>query len=420
MAKSVKKPVETPPYLKQVRIRDYPPLRDAKVAFKPGLNIIIGSNGVGKTRFISLASQLVNQYEEQFEGIGCELTLGGPYEIKVRFEESPRNALARRIPQREFESLAIVGEYKGEKKSANMLEYVIEDLTGDNEFHYSSISIKHGIPTTRLLIVDENVELVIGKRGGHTNVDGGTRQVENVETRFVVTLMRSLIRVIRGGWVVIGGKETPLITEEKAHELIEQTLGDYLARFNSQLELYSPIQAIRHRGPYQIYRNLVQEEIIIKGLVLEYQVGNVWLPFSALSDGTRRIFYLIAELLAPTGMLSDSKSGQVTWLDKNEIIFLEEPELGIHPAQLHKLLSLIRDISRENQVIMTTHSPQVLDMLSEKELDRITVCTLDPKKGTQFHKLSKTKQQQAREYMKEVGFLSDYWRYSFLEETEAE
>ena len=65
---------------------------------------------------------------------------------------------------------------------------------------------------------------------------------------------------------------------------------------------------------------------------------------------------------------------------------------------------------------MTTHSPQVLDMLSEKELDRITICTLDPKKGTQFRKLSREKQAQARRYMKEELHLSDYWRYSYLED----
>ena len=102
------------------------------------------------------------------------------------------------------------------------------------------------------------------------------------------------------------------------------------------------------------------------------------------------------------------------------IIFLEEPELGIHHSQLHKLLQLIREVSRENQVILTTHAPQVLDMLAADELDRITVCSLDPEKGTQFHKLSEEKQEQARVYMKEVGFLSDYWRYSYLEASEAE
>lgn len=412
----MKQPVETPPYLKQVRIRDYAPLRDAKVDFKPGLNIIIGSNGAGKTRFLSLTSRLANLYEEQFDGIDCELTLSGPYEIKVRFEEQPYDEENERIPRRDTESLIIVGTYNEVAVSANMLEYVVEDLTDDYDFHYSAISIKHGVPSARLLVADESVELVIGKRGGIISVDGGTKQVENVETRFVVTLIRSLIRVIRGGWIVSSKKAMPLISLEEARELTETTVNGYLDRINTKIDLYSPIKAIRHGATYQIYRNPVQEEIIIKGLVLEYQVGNTWLPFSALSDGTKRIFYIIAELLAPTGMSFDGKKTQMVWRDRDEIIFLEEPELGIHPEQLHKLLSLIREVSREHQVIMTTHSPQVLDMLSEKELDRITICELDPKKGTQFRKLSRAKQKEARAYMREKLHLSDYWRYSYLEE----
>ncbi|RZK13568.1 MAG: ATP-binding protein, partial [Hymenobacter sp.] len=93
----------------------------------------------------------------------------------------------------------------------------------------------------------------------------------------------------------------------------------------------------------------------------------------------------------------------------------EEPELGIHPHQLHLLLNFLREQSEKHQLIITTHSPQVLDMLREDELDRITICELHKTKGTQFRKLKKTQQDDARRYMREVGFLSDYWRLGDLE-----
>ena len=100
----------------------------------------------------------------------------------------------------------------------------------------------------------------------------------------------------------------------------------------------------------------------------------------------------------------------------DKIFLLEEPELGIHPDQLHKLLLFLREQSEKRQIIITTHSPQVLDMLNENELDRITICELDEKKGTQFRNLKKAQIATAKKYMKEVGFLSDYWRYGSLEE----
>lgn len=112
---------------------------------------------------------------------------------------------------------------------------------------------------------------------------------------------------------------------------------------------------------------------------------------------------------------------KVSTLNRREldrIIFIEEPELGIHPDQLHKLLQFLREQSEKHQLIITTHSPQVLDMLKDDELDRITICELDEKKGTQFRKLKKAQIATAKKYMNtEPGmFLSDYWRYGSLEE----
>ncbi|OGX90646.1 hypothetical protein BEN49_06215 [Hymenobacter coccineus] len=82
---------------------------------------------------------------------------------------------------------------------------------------------------------------------------------------------------------------------------------------------------------------------------------------------------------------------------------------------MEKLLLFLRQQSKKHQIIITTHSPQVLDMLEEDELDRITICELDQKKGTQFRKLKKAQIVTAKKYMQEIGFLSDYWRHGTLE-----
>jgi hypothetical protein len=55
-------------------------------------------------------------------------------------------------------------------------------------------------------------------------------------------------------------------------------------------------------------------------------------------------------------------------------------------------------------------------MLAKNELDRITICELDPQKGTQFRKLSAAKKAKARTYMQNDSYLSDFWRFSNLED----
>jgi predicted ATPase len=72
------------------------------------------------------------------------------------------------------------------------------------------------------------------------------------------------------------------------------------------------------------------------------------LPFEAfsMSDGTlRALGLLLAVYQRPTPSL----------------IVIEEPEATIHPGALGAILDVLRVASRKMQVIVTTHSPDVLD-----------------------------------------------------------
>ena len=217
------------------------------------------------------------------------------------------------------------------------------------------------------------------------------------------------------GWHQFEVQPRHIFPADEARDIINQVAEQHLGAFQPYLAAHSAIENIRLESYFQVYENTATQETIVKGLVLSYCIDGNWLPLSALSDGTKRLLYLITQLTAAAAKPGQTPLAPFTLFEPSKIIFLEEPELGIHPSQLHKLLSLIREVSREHLVIMTTHSPQVLDMLSEKELDRITICALDPKKGTQFHKLSAAKKRQARAYMREELHLSNFWRYSYLE-----
>ncbi|MCZ6651649.1 MAG: AAA family ATPase [Planctomycetota bacterium] len=58
------------------------------------------------------------------------------------------------------------------------------------------------------------------------------------------------------------------------------------------------------------------------------------------------------------------------------IILLEEPEIGVHPKRLEHIVGYLRDVTKGThgqkpaQVIMTTHSPYILDHL-DLECDQV-------------------------------------------------
>ncbi|WP_210513647.1 AAA family ATPase [Hymenobacter terricola] len=413
---------EIPPFIKRVFVRDYAPLRKATVSFKRGLNIIIGKNGTGKTRFLTLLSDLADLQEskEHYWGAGCSVAFGGIFaekdEVEVEFEEQDDTGLSNKPLAWDLVFIRVTARMTDSYSEHIREGRVVEGFLA----HYPPVLVRHGIPVSEMPIIDESAELLIEKRNVTVQLRLGAKRVSDFNSQFIRAVLHTIVATIRNGFTVLRSVPVPPMTaEEVRHQLIRlmKTYSDRLTQF---LPLYTPVQAVRCSEYFQVYHQELQDQYTIKGLVLEYQVNSEWLSFGMLSDGTKRLVYTVAELLAPQSVGLNKTTNEIGVYDRRKIIFLEEPELGIHPKQLTKLLNLIREISKENQVIMTTHSPQVLDMLSEKELDRITICELDPKKGTQFHKLTQKKQKQAREYMKEVGFLSDYWRYSFLEETEAE
>lgn len=412
---------QVPPYIKRVKVHDHAPLRNVKVDFKRGLNIIIGRNGAGKTRFLSLLNDLADLRENKkhFQGAGCLLTFGGVFteqtEITIRFEEYPDTV-------QEAEDLKwdiTKRKLPGIQLSTGYSEYLVEIQAVEDFLRaYPPIFIAHGTPSSGLPILDESAELVLEKRGLVISMNDGPRRTDELSSRFSQGIARSILR-LRNGFTVRNGIPVPPPTPEMLRQWLISLTSRYTDILNEILPLYSPVQAVRCNEYFQVYHQEIQDQFAIKGLVLEYQVNGEWLSFRMLSDGTKRLVYIISDIFSPDSISVEKQTNETrVYSQKQKIIFLEEPELGIHPDQLQKLLNLIREVSREHQVIMTTHSPQVLDMLGKNELDRITICELDPEKGTQFRKLSRTKQAQAREYMREVGFLSDYWRYSFLEEAE--
>ncbi|MDR2752447.1 MAG: AAA family ATPase [Clostridiales bacterium] len=93
-------------------------------------------------------------------------------------------------------------------------------------------------------------------------------------------------------------------------------------------------------------------------------------PASRLSDGALRYLSFLAILLNP---------------DLPPLICIDEPELGLHCDALLSLTELIRETSEKCQIIITTHSQMIVDVLS-KTPEAVLVCEKTDK-GTKLTRL---------------------------------
>lgn len=110
--------------------------------------------------------------------------------------------------------------------------------------------------------------------------------------------------------------------------------------------------------------------------------------FSDLSVGTRRVIRVIASML----------------FDKRSLMLMEQPEDSIHPGLLRKLIDQIRTYSFETQMLFTTHSLEVLDILRPEEILLATA----PNGSTKVRKLTVDEIERAKEFLKTEGSLSEF------------
>jgi predicted ATPase len=95
---------------------------------------------------------------------------------------------------------------------------------------------------------------------------------------------------------------------------------------------------------------------------------------SSLSDGTLRFIVLATLFLQPEEF-------------RPSVILVDEPELGLHPHAITMLASLVRQVSANTQVILSTQSSLLLDHFHPEEVlvaERVN-------ESTQFTRLESAK-----------------------------
>lgn len=116
-------------------------------------------------------------------------------------------------------------------------------------------------------------------------------------------------------------------------------LYDEFVELLQQLEIVREIKIRRFVDPTRKNSNYA---------AVEFDGVNIGL----CSDGTQRIAQIIAQLLSP----------------RTRCLLIEEPETAVHPSLLARLLAILDSYSHDRQIIIATHSPQIVDWCKPEDL----------------------------------------------------
>lgn len=363
--------------LRQVHIRNFKSIGQATVDLEP-LTIFVGPNGAGKSNLIDalafVGECLSDSVELAFKnrgGIGAVRRRSGghPTHIGIR--------LIIDLPAHQVADYAFeIAAEKGERFSVSRERCYVTPFMGESvAFEHRQGIFTKEIPGIRAHVASDRLALFAA------SATPEFRPLYDflVGMRFysiVPSELRKLQPPDAGDVLKPDGSNTAAVLKR-----IEDEDKDRYDRICSLLSAaVEGIKSAEHRSVGQFETVQFRQDVGLK---------HPW-TFDALnvSDGTLRMLGLLVA---------------VYQLGSATVLGIEEPEATVHPAVTEQILEVLQDASRLRQILVTTHSPDLLDF-RDVEDEQLRVVT-NPGNATVVAPLAETSRRAVREQLFTTGEL---------------
>ena len=359
-------------HIKRAKLDGYRNIRGTEAEFCDGLNIIIGPNGCGKSNFLWLLDKVVNDYSKlnfEFDAV-IDYYVAEADNIQFSFEAHEEQVKNKIEYKHSFETIPEL-----DQEGFDFYNDLMEDAI---------VLINYNVPS-KIECFSEPTDTILVNFNNRTSIKSENTVLQNIFQKNIFQNDTQEDCNFSNNIKIELANYTP-IKDIKIKNIITDIKTDKYEDKN-------------HKFTLTTFRT----ETKYHGLLYEFQTEDGrYYTWNELSDGTRRIVWLVLNILT-----TDKK-----------IILIEEPELGIHPHQLFKLMEFLKEQSEEKQFIITTHSPEVLNVIESNELDRIKIARYDAERKTMvMENIPEKRQKLIQKHLAKTGQLSDYWVHVNLEGT---
>lgn len=356
-----------------VQILNYKSIRQANVPLG-SLNVLIGSNGVGKSNFISFFELTKSIFHQRF-GV-YTMDHGGMDNLlhKGRKVSGQTAGLLDFNNQNAFEFVL--------RPKPSGIGYIAETADYFNGIKDTTKTYRSWNKKVWDANVDESVLINrIEWRAGYIKAYLNSFTVYHFHDTSASSPMRGLCQIGDNEYLRENGSNLAAYlfslsqTDRKAFDLIEAT--------------------VRSIAPYFKCFDLKPDRILDGQISLEWQEtdSDMYLNGYSFSDGTIR-FIALATLLLQSRL--------------PQVIIIDEPELGLHPAAINKFAAMVKRASLNCQVILSTQSVNLVNCFEPEDI--IVVDRADGQ--TVFHRLDSNN---LSVWLDEYNYsLSDVWEKNLI------
>ncbi len=359
--------------IENVIIKNYKSIRNLELPLRR-LNVLIGSNGVGKTNFISFFEMAKAIFEQRFGsytlesgGIDNLLYHGRKQssEIYGLIDFNNTNAF--------YFNLKPTRSSKGYIDSAGDFSNP-DNLQGKDYEKWQKRVWDSGVEESSLIEQEQ-------WKAGHLKSYLRSFSIYHFHDTTSTALMRGQCDISDNRFLRQNGSNLAAYlymlqqTDDKAFRMIEGTVSSI--------------------APYFKKFKLRPDPLMPSKISLEWEEhdSDMYLDGYSFSDGTIR-FIALATLLLQTNL--------------PEVIIIDEPEIGLHPAAINKLSALIKRASRKSQLIISTQSSNLVNYFEPED-----IVVVDREGGQAvFQRLNKD---DLKIWMDEYNYsISDMWETNLI------
>ena len=271
-------------------------------------NVLVGKNGMGKSTVLQLVVNTISQEEIHDKSKLCSevlIELASGNILKIRKSQETISNVLNFMNHEDLRNALIKEINQNNQIKKAIKEEMIASIKKDKFRFNITDSIEYTATKNEAKLNFEFVSTMALNANSIQNIEIGNGRTENI---LDWQIQQELTRLLK-------------INDEYLNKKLMNSLNNMFSESKKYVSLNNKFE-------------------------LEFKFNNEILNFPQLSSGERQVIYILLMVAIAN--------------KNNALILMDEPEISLHLSWQEKLLTQIREINPNSQIIIVTHSPAIV------------------------------------------------------------